>query len=205
MLYVVPFVAKVIESSAKSKVFKPPNPWVMAIMAVLVELHQVPDLKVSNSTPRCLHNKMFSYLFLPQFGLVTVLSPMNITMNHFLPLTLLLAVKSEIWSWSPVQYPLTWDEGKSLFSLISLVCSLLVKMFQHFIFFFKEIKASELLKDPEKLKHIPHQLSSPEKDKQRKCLLFATLPFAEYHGIIQISFLLLPWFAQCLHFALPVV
>lgn len=72
MLYVVPFVAKVIESSAKSKVFKPPNPWVMAIMAVLVELHQVPDLKVSNSTPRYLHNKMFSYLFLPQFVLVTV-------------------------------------------------------------------------------------------------------------------------------------
>ena len=48
MLYVVPFVAKIIESSAKSKVFKPPNPWVMAIMAVLVELHQVPDLKVSD-------------------------------------------------------------------------------------------------------------------------------------------------------------
>ena len=50
MLYVVPFVAKIIESSAKSKVFKPPNPWVMAIMAVLVELHQVPDLKVSDRT-----------------------------------------------------------------------------------------------------------------------------------------------------------
>ena len=46
----MPFVAKVIESSAKSKVFKPPNPWVMAIMAVLVELHQVPDLKVSDRT-----------------------------------------------------------------------------------------------------------------------------------------------------------
>ncbi|KAK2550448.1 CCR4-NOT transcription complex subunit 1 [Acropora cervicornis] len=74
MLYVVPFVAKVIESSAKSKVFKPPNPWVMAIMSVLVELHQMPDLK--------------------------------------------------------------------------------------------EMKASELLKDPERLKHIPHQLSSPEKEKQ---------------------------------------
>ena len=52
MLYVVPFVAKIIESSAKSKVFKPPNPWVMAIMAVLVELHQVPDLKVSDRTFR---------------------------------------------------------------------------------------------------------------------------------------------------------
>ena len=50
MLYVVPFVAKIIESSAKSKVFKPPNPWVMAIMAVLVELHQVPDLKVRDRT-----------------------------------------------------------------------------------------------------------------------------------------------------------
>lgn len=30
------------------------------------------------------------------------------------------------------------------------------------------MKASELLKDPERLKHIPHQLSSPEKEKQRK-------------------------------------
>ena len=50
MLYVVPFVAKIIESSARSKVFKPPNPWVMAIMAVLVELHQVPDLKVNDRT-----------------------------------------------------------------------------------------------------------------------------------------------------------
>lgn len=44
-----------------------------------------------------------------------------------------------------------------------------------FFFFFKEIKASELLKDPEKLKHIPHQLSSPEKDKQSKCLNYIQL------------------------------
>ena len=68
-------------------------------------------------------------------------------------------------------------------------------MFQYFRFsFFKEIKASELLKDPEKLRHIPHQLSSPEKDKQRKCvyLLFATLLLAEYQGTVQMSFLLLP-------------
>jgi len=46
LLYVIPFVAKVVESAAKSKVFKPPNPWIMAIMALLVELHQVPDLRV---------------------------------------------------------------------------------------------------------------------------------------------------------------
>lgn len=45
--YVVPFVAKIIESCAKSKVFKPPNPWTMAIMNVLAELHQEPDLKLN--------------------------------------------------------------------------------------------------------------------------------------------------------------
>lgn len=93
MLYVVPFVAKVIESSAKSKVFKPPNPWVMAIMSVLVELHQMPDLKLN--------------------------------------------LKFEV----------------------EVLCNTLsLEM--------KELKASELLKDPERLKHIPHQLSSPEKEKQ---------------------------------------
>ena len=42
----VPFVAKVLESCADSQVFKPPNPWTMAIMSVLSELHAVPDLKV---------------------------------------------------------------------------------------------------------------------------------------------------------------
>lgn len=47
LLYTVPFVAKVIESCAKSKVFKPPNPWTMAIMNVLAELHQEPDLKLN--------------------------------------------------------------------------------------------------------------------------------------------------------------
>ena len=46
LLYVVPFVAKVLECAAESKVFKPPNPWVMAIMRVLVELHAKPDLQV---------------------------------------------------------------------------------------------------------------------------------------------------------------
>lgn len=47
LLYVVPFVAKVIESTAKSKVFKPPNPWTIAIMNVLAELHQEPELKLN--------------------------------------------------------------------------------------------------------------------------------------------------------------
>ncbi|XP_060561916.1 CCR4-NOT transcription complex subunit 1-like [Ruditapes philippinarum] len=47
LLYVVPFSAKVLESCAKSKVFKPPNPWTMGIMNVLAELHQEPDLKLN--------------------------------------------------------------------------------------------------------------------------------------------------------------
>lgn len=47
LLYVVPFVAKILESCIDSKVFKPPNPWTMAIMSVLRELHDIPDLKLN--------------------------------------------------------------------------------------------------------------------------------------------------------------
>uniref|UniRef100_A0A8C6GJH0 CCR4-NOT transcription complex subunit 1 n=1 Tax=Mus spicilegus TaxID=10103 RepID=A0A8C6GJH0_MUSSI len=47
LLYVVPFVAKVLESSIRSLVFRPPNPWTMAIMNVLAELHQEHDLKLN--------------------------------------------------------------------------------------------------------------------------------------------------------------
>ncbi|RWS10080.1 CCR4-NOT transcription complex subunit 1-like protein, partial [Dinothrombium tinctorium] len=47
LLYVVPFIAKILESCAKSKVFKPPNPWTMGIVKALVELHQEPNLKLN--------------------------------------------------------------------------------------------------------------------------------------------------------------
>ncbi|XP_061679465.1 CCR4-NOT transcription complex subunit 1 isoform X5 [Syngnathoides biaculeatus] len=47
LLYVVPFVAKVLESSLRSIVFRPQNPWTMAIMNVLAELHQEHDLKLN--------------------------------------------------------------------------------------------------------------------------------------------------------------
>ena len=46
-MYVVPFVAKVLESCAKSRVFKPPSPWTMGIMNLLSELHQEHDLKLN--------------------------------------------------------------------------------------------------------------------------------------------------------------
>ncbi len=47
LLYVVPFVAKVLESASKSKVFKPPCPWTMGLMNLLAELHQEHDLKLN--------------------------------------------------------------------------------------------------------------------------------------------------------------
>lgn len=47
LLYVVPFVAKVLESAAKSKVFKPPCPWTTGLMNILAELHAEPDLKLN--------------------------------------------------------------------------------------------------------------------------------------------------------------
>jgi CCR4-NOT transcription complex subunit 1 len=47
LLWVVPFIAKILESTAKSKVFKPPNPWTMGILKALVELHEEPSLKLN--------------------------------------------------------------------------------------------------------------------------------------------------------------
>ena len=48
LLFVVPFVAKVLEPAAKSRIFQPPNPWLMAILSVLIELHNEPDLKLNH-------------------------------------------------------------------------------------------------------------------------------------------------------------
>ena len=47
LLYVVPFVTKVLESAAKSRVFKPPCPWTQGLMNLLAELHAEPDLKLN--------------------------------------------------------------------------------------------------------------------------------------------------------------
>lgn len=47
LLYVVPFVAKVLESCAKSSIFAPPCPWTMGLINALAELHHEPDLKLN--------------------------------------------------------------------------------------------------------------------------------------------------------------
>ncbi|KAI9490122.1 CCR4-Not complex component, Not1-domain-containing protein [Zychaea mexicana] len=47
LIVVIPFVCKVLEQCTKSVVFKPPNPWLMAILKLLVELYQFAELKLN--------------------------------------------------------------------------------------------------------------------------------------------------------------
>lgn len=44
---VLPFTCKVLEQSTRSTVFKPPNPWLMATIRLLVELYHHADLKLN--------------------------------------------------------------------------------------------------------------------------------------------------------------
>ena len=39
--------AQVLESVVESRVFRPPNPWVMPLLNTLKELYDVPDIKLS--------------------------------------------------------------------------------------------------------------------------------------------------------------
>ncbi|TDL27216.1 Not1-domain-containing protein [Rickenella mellea] len=47
LIVAIPFVCKVLESCAKSKAFKPPNPWLMAVISLLAELYTFADLKLN--------------------------------------------------------------------------------------------------------------------------------------------------------------
>ncbi|GAA5963421.1 hypothetical protein JCM21900_000443, partial [Sporobolomyces salmonicolor] len=47
LIVAIPFVCKVLEQCAKSRVFRPPNPWLMAILRLLVELYQAANLKLN--------------------------------------------------------------------------------------------------------------------------------------------------------------
>jgi CCR4-NOT transcription complex subunit 1 len=46
LIVVVPFIAKILAAAAESKVFRPPNVWTMAQLRVLIELYNMPDLKL---------------------------------------------------------------------------------------------------------------------------------------------------------------
>ncbi|RCK57380.1 General negative regulator of transcription subunit 1 [Candida viswanathii] len=43
---IIPFVCKILDQAQYSKVFKPPNPWVLGVMKVLAELYECADLKL---------------------------------------------------------------------------------------------------------------------------------------------------------------
>ena len=46
LILVIPFTCEVLAQGVKSTVFKPPNPWVMEVIALLLELYDLPDLKI---------------------------------------------------------------------------------------------------------------------------------------------------------------
>lgn len=47
IVVVLPFACKVLEMVMKSRIFKPPSPWVMGILRVMIELYQFADLKLN--------------------------------------------------------------------------------------------------------------------------------------------------------------
>lgn len=47
LIVAIPFVCKVLEQCSKSRVFRPPNPWLVAILRLLVELYQFAELKLN--------------------------------------------------------------------------------------------------------------------------------------------------------------
>lgn len=47
LIVIIPFTCKVLEQCAHSKVFKPPNPWLISILKLLVELYESADLKLN--------------------------------------------------------------------------------------------------------------------------------------------------------------
>ena len=46
LIVAIPFVCKILEPCTKSKIFKPPNPWLMAIIGLLAELYHFAELKL---------------------------------------------------------------------------------------------------------------------------------------------------------------
>jgi CCR4-NOT transcription complex subunit 1 len=47
LIVAIPFVCKILEPAARSTIFKPPNPWLMAVMSLLVELYHFAELKLN--------------------------------------------------------------------------------------------------------------------------------------------------------------
>jgi CCR4-NOT transcription complex subunit 1 len=47
LIVAIPFVCRTLDPCAKSKIFKPPNPWLMAVVSLLAELYHFAELKLN--------------------------------------------------------------------------------------------------------------------------------------------------------------
>ncbi|OSD02780.1 Not1-domain-containing protein [Trametes coccinea BRFM310] len=47
LIVAIPFVCKTLEPAARSRVFRPPNPWLMAVLSLLTELYHFAELKLN--------------------------------------------------------------------------------------------------------------------------------------------------------------
>lgn len=47
LIVAIPFVCKTLEPCVKSKVFQPPNPWLMAVISLLAELYHFAEIKLN--------------------------------------------------------------------------------------------------------------------------------------------------------------
>ena len=47
LIVAIPFICKILEACSKSMVFKPPNPWLMAVISLLAELYHFAELKLN--------------------------------------------------------------------------------------------------------------------------------------------------------------
>ena len=47
MIAVLPFFRNVLEPCKDSRVFRPPNPWLMAILSLISEIYALPKLKLN--------------------------------------------------------------------------------------------------------------------------------------------------------------
>lgn len=73
--FIIPFVCKVLDQAQYSKIFKLPNPWVLGVLRVLVELYDCADLK--------LNLKFEVEVLLNTFNKkVTDIEPSNVIRNH---------------------------------------------------------------------------------------------------------------------------
>ena len=47
LVVAIPFVCKILEAASKSKVFRPPNPWLMAVLQFLMEIYYFAEIKLN--------------------------------------------------------------------------------------------------------------------------------------------------------------